>query len=763
MRRPRNCRGGNTCFAAAETLERRQLLAASVAGLTLINADTDQPVPGFVLDNGSVIDRAKTGRRLNVRADLTAAAGSVRFNYDANPGYRVDSAAAYALGGNYGSNFYAWTPTLGTHTLVVTPYATSGGTGARGGSRAITFSVVDTSPLPAPVRINAGGGSYTTLDRRAFAADAYFSGGTKYAGTFAVAGTGDDPLYRTRREGSGFTFAKYVSNGTYQLTLHFAEPSKTARGQRKFDVTAEGKLVLNDYDVYAAAGANKTAVTRTFTVPVSDGRLNLSFKGVVGNAIVSALELVATPRVPVAPAPLRVNAGGGRHLDAIGRTFGADVGFTGGVKAAASYDVLLPPDAPGGTAQAFADDPLLLTYRAGTSFTFARPIANGNYAVWLELAEPVAGRAAGQRVFDVSAEGSLALDNYDIVADAGGARLATAETFHVAVRDGRLDLSFKGVVGEALVGAIAVVPTDIPAAALPYAGVSGSSDPVKNAAHDRARLIQSASRMLAISQSITIYANEHRGRFPSDFASLMLSADLSHTHFSSPRAASGMAMPRGELSLVEQVAWADASRDYVYVGAGLNYTAGAEVWVAYENPDRIPGDRLNVMYADGHIADVARGEVLARYGGSSTGPAIARPLDTAAEAKITASQQNLSRIGQALNTYQPDYKGYYPPDFGTLYDWGFIDTVETFVNPRGSTTPPPATATEAQKVAWINASTDYIYRAAGGAARRYGRDDVIAYENPADMPFGINLLFGDGHTEFREMRWALEALARPRP
>ena len=27
----------------------------------------------------------------------------------------------------------------------------------------------------------------------------------------------------------------------------------------------------------------------------------------------------------------------------------------------------------------------------------------------------------------------------------------------------------------------------------------------------------------------------------------------------------------------------------------------------------------------------------------------------------------MDRIGQALNAYQPDYKGYYPPDFGLLY------------------------------------------------------------------------------------------------
>jgi hypothetical protein len=756
---------GPRTVPAAEPLEARRLLAASVSGLTLVDSVTDQPVPGFVLGNGSVIDLRQTGRRLNIVADLAGSAASVRFNYDANPAYRLDGAAPYVIGGSSGADYASWTPALGTHTLVVTPYHGAGGTGARGGSRTVTFTVVDTTPQAAPVRVNAGGSAFTTADGRAFAADTNFSGGSKLSGTFSVAGTSDDTLYRSRREGSGFTFSKGVPNDTYLVTLHFAEPSKTARGQRKFDVRAEGKLALDDFDVFAAAGANKSAVTRTLTVPVADGRLDLAFAGVVSSAIVSAVEVVPAPRAPAVPAPVRVNAGGGKYVDALGRRFEADTGFNGGAAGRATYDVLLPPDAPGSSPLPFADDPLLLDWRAGTSFTFARPIANGNYAVWLEFAEPVAGRAAGQRVFDVSAEGALVLNDYDVVADAGAAQLAVAKTFNVSVRDGRLDLSFKGVVGEALVGAIAVVPTDIPAAALPYAGVSGSADPVKNAAHDRARLVRSAANMGRVFQAIVTYGNEHRGQYPSDLASLVLSSGgfTDHAPFSSPRAASAFALPRGELSLLEQVAWVDAARDYVYVGAGLNFTAGATVWVAYENPDRVPGERLNVMYADGRIADVARADVLARYGGSPTGPTIARPLDAVADAKVSASRQNLLRIGQALNSYQSVNRGAFPPDFGTLYESGFLTTAETFANPRGPTPPPSATASDAEKVAWINASTDYVFRAAGRRSFAYAGEDVVAYENPADMPFGINLLFGDGRVEFREMRWALESIARPLP
>jgi prepilin-type processing-associated H-X9-DG protein len=80
---------------------------------------------------------------------------------------------------------------------------------------------------------------------------------------------------------------------------------------------------------------------------------------------------------------------------------------------------------------------------------------------------------------------------------------------------------------------------------------------------------------------------------------------------------------------------------------------------------------------------------------------------------------------------------------------------DTFRNPRTTTAPPPAGMTRDQTVAWINAQTDYTYL---GAGRRSWLTPVILHENPAEMALGINILFGDGRVEFREMRWALETI-----
>ena len=57
----------------------------------------------------------------------------------------------------------------------------------------------------------------------------------------------------------------------------------------------------------------------------------------------------------------------------------------------------------------------------------------------------------------------------------------------------------------------------------------------------------------------------------------------------------------------------------------------------------------------------------------------------------------------------------------------------------------------------MDASTDYLYI---GRGFNYATPSevAIAYENPADMKDGINLLFADGRVEFREMRWAADEI-----
>jgi hypothetical protein len=141
------------------------------------------------------------------------------------------------------------------------------------------------------VYLDAGGGPYTDSSGIIYAKDFGFTGGQSGTQPFAVANTGRDALYVTRRWGKSVSYHLPVENGDYTLRLRFVEPAWNSAGKRVFDVSAEGKLVLDNFDIYKEAGF-RTAATRPFDVTITDGALDLKFAASVDNAIVSAIELV---------------------------------------------------------------------------------------------------------------------------------------------------------------------------------------------------------------------------------------------------------------------------------------------------------------------------------------------------------------------------------------------------------------------------------------------------------------------------------------
>jgi uncharacterized delta-60 repeat protein len=120
----------------------------AVTSLTLMNAITDQPI--MTLTNGAVLDLASLPAQVNVRGDVGGgAAGSVRFGLDANPAFKIESTAPFALFGNTGSDYWPGTFAAGSHTLTATPFTGSGATGAAGIAKAITFQVIAPAPAAA--------------------------------------------------------------------------------------------------------------------------------------------------------------------------------------------------------------------------------------------------------------------------------------------------------------------------------------------------------------------------------------------------------------------------------------------------------------------------------------------------------------------------------------------------------------------------------------------------------------------------------------
>lgn len=149
------------------------------------------------------------------------------------------------------------------------------------------------------VRIDVGGAGYIDTDGLRWEADRYFTGGTASTSPFSVASTDNDSLYVTRRWGD-FDYDIPVANGSYALKLLFAEPIFNAVGKRKFNIFAEDQTLRSNFDPFAAGGAKK-AMAQTFNVEVTDGNLDLSFRKMVDNSILSAIEL--TPTTPVEESP----------------------------------------------------------------------------------------------------------------------------------------------------------------------------------------------------------------------------------------------------------------------------------------------------------------------------------------------------------------------------------------------------------------------------------------------------------------------------
>ena len=285
------------------------------------------------------------------------------------------------------------------------------------------------------LRINSGGGSYTNAAGSTWSADTAYSGGTASSRSNAIENTTDDPLYQQYRWGS-FSYGLPVANGSYTLKLHFAEPYWGSAGKRKFDVEAEGTVVLDNFDIFAAAGGQFRAVTRSFPVTVSDGRLDLDFLSVVDHALISAIELV-----PVVQSPFKANVGGGQYASSTTGTWAADSGFVGGTTATTTATIA-------GTA-----DPALYQSERWGNFSYSVPVPNGTYTLHLHFSENYFS-AAGRRKFDVLAENTVVLNDFDIYAAAGARYRAVVRSIPVTVSDGRLDLNFAGVVDNAKIDAI---------------------------------------------------------------------------------------------------------------------------------------------------------------------------------------------------------------------------------------------------------------------------------------------------------------------
>jgi len=82
-----------------------------------------------------------------------------------------------------------------------------------------------------------------------------------------------------------------MGNSIYSVNLYFSEPEEKAEGERVFDVTIQGRKVLEDFDIISETGKMDKEVVKTFSGIAAGRTLTVQMVPEKGNTILSGIEL----------------------------------------------------------------------------------------------------------------------------------------------------------------------------------------------------------------------------------------------------------------------------------------------------------------------------------------------------------------------------------------------------------------------------------------------------------------------------------------
>ena len=333
------------------------------------------------------------------------------------------------------------------------------------------------APGGSEIRIASGhtGAPYVDVFGHRWEADGHYEGGVPQPGPrHFFPPVADEGPFRTMREAISadltvpqsqrqFRYDIPLRSGVYELRLYFADSlrqpdvdvKEDGQNRRHFQINLNGHPLMLDIDPIADAGSAAVDV-RVFkdVYPGADGKVHLEFLSSWGTpAFVSALEL--TPGTPGRLKPIGLSAHQSGFVDADGTHWSGDNYFIDGRTSVRRN----PQTAP--------KIPALYVEERHGNFSYAIPVAPGSYTVKLHFLEsffssliPEAGCVgAGCRVFDVTCNGVLLLQDFDIFQAAPGAFRPVVREFH-GLRpngQGKLLLSFSPKLNYAEIRAIEVI------------------------------------------------------------------------------------------------------------------------------------------------------------------------------------------------------------------------------------------------------------------------------------------------------------------
>lgn len=317
--------------------------------------------------------------------------------------------------------------------------------------KSLPVAASQATPSQVPVRLLCGYDGTPKIDSAGnyWEADRYFRGGV--ARKFPdqnVTRTSDPMLFEHWRVNNSF-YDIPLAPGVYELHLLFVAPQEQDANKLFFNVDANGKPLLQGFNISSDALGTDVADERIFRdiSPSSDGYLHLAFTSDQSTPTINAIEIL--PGLPHQQLPIRLVMQPSAVTDSHGNIWHPDNYFQGGTLS----DV---PQVVSGT-----PDPNLYSGERYGHFTYALPVdPQDHYTLVLHFAELYWGpdESVGRRVFNVFCNGSTLLDHFDIFKEVGSLHPLTKTFHHLQPSpEGKLNLTFEPISNFATVSAIEVI------------------------------------------------------------------------------------------------------------------------------------------------------------------------------------------------------------------------------------------------------------------------------------------------------------------
>jgi hypothetical protein len=142
--------------------------------------------------------------------------------------------------------------------------------------------------------------------------------------------------------------------------------------------------------------------------------------------------------------------------------------------------------------------------------------------------------------------------------------------------------------------------------------------PPLSRAREMAIRAKCASNMRQIGQGLLLYANDNGGQYPPSLKELIVTLDIGAEVFVCP--SSGADVAPGPTSQAKAANLTSPKHlSYVYLGSGMASSAAGNVILVYEPLSNHDKDGINVLYGDGSVVFLAKGQAQTTIANLATG------------------------------------------------------------------------------------------------------------------------------------------------